>query len=75
MILISHRFLIPRKYKITQLVSKLKKEGRLKSDRALYFFINNAIVKQGVTFGELSSNYSSEDGALYLRVTDIPTFG
>jgi GABA(A) receptor-associated protein len=39
------RFLIPRKYKVTQLVTKLKKEGRLKSDRALYFFINNAIVK------------------------------
>lgn len=67
--------MIPRKYKVTQLVAKLKKEGRLKSDRALYFFINNAIVKQGITFGELSAIHNSQDGAIYLRVTDIPTFG
>ena len=70
-----HRFLIPRKYKVSQLITKMKKEGRLNSDRALYFFINNMIVKQGVSFGELATTHHSEDGAIYLRVTDIPTFG
>lgn len=67
--------MIPVSYRITQLVQRLKKEGRLKSDRALYFFVKNSIVKHGMNFGELLANYKSEDGALYLRVTDIPTFG
>jgi len=56
-------------------VSRLKKEGKLKSDRAVYFFINNSIVKQGISFGELSAIHNSEDGAIYLRATDIPAFG
>lgn len=68
-------YLIPRTFKVTQLMDKLKREGRIGSDKAIYFFINNTIVRQGSSFSELSLNHDSEDGAIHLRVTDIPTFG
>jgi GABA(A) receptor-associated protein len=68
-------YLIPRTFKVTQLMEKLKKEGKISSDKAIYFFINNSIVRQSVSFSELSVTHDSEDGAIHLRVTDIPTFG
>jgi hypothetical protein len=53
----------------------MKAQSGLREDRALYFFAQNVVVKHDMTFSELIGKFSAEDGALYLRVTDIPTFG
>jgi len=67
--------LIPGNCKLAQLLTKMKKESGLRDDRALYFFAKNVVVKHDMSFGELEGKYKDEDGVLYLRVTDIPTFG
>ena len=73
--LLKKRFLIPGNYKINNFLQTLKKEQNFKSDRALFFYIGKTLIKQDKTFNGLYLSNKDEDGILYLRVTDVPTFG
>ena len=73
--LLKKRFLIPGNYKINNFLQTLKKDQNFKSDRALYFFTGATLIKQDKTFNDLYIKYKDEDGILYMRCTDVPTFG
>ena len=69
------KLLIPGNYKINDLLKTIKKDCTITSDKALYFFTKNVMVKQNDTIKALYDKYKSDDILLYIRCTGMPTFG
>ncbi len=69
------KFLIPKKYKILNLIKVIKDQNNFKAEDSLYVSSNNSIVNNNTLIEDLYSRNKSEDDFLYLEVTNMPAFG
>ena len=69
------KFLVPKDITIAHFVMIIR--GRLKVDAsvAIFFVVGDVIAPSSCTMSELYSNYSDQDGFLYMTYSQENTFG
>ena len=70
-----YKYLLPREFSVKKLVSMVKKVNACRPEEALYFYANGKIVRYDWIIGDAYDLYKHEDGFLYLKMTNMPTFG
>ena len=70
-----HKYLVPKEMTVGQFVYVLRKNIKLKSNQALFVFINNIIVCNTDLMGEVYNKHKSEDEFLYVIYSGENTFG
>jgi GABA(A) receptor-associated protein len=75
LLLKKQRFLIPNNFTAGQFLHLLRKQVNLRSDVALYIFINNMIPATSQDFLTLDNEHRSLDGFLYVSYATESTFG
>lgn len=69
------KYLIPKKYKILNLLKVIKKQNKFNAEDSLYVSNNNKILNNNICIQELYDRSKNEDNFLYLEVTNMPAFG
>ena len=62
-------------FKVSYLVSIVRKELEMKEDQAVTITVNNALAQQDKSLEELYKRYKDEDGFLYLNYSEMSAFG
>jgi GABA(A) receptor-associated protein len=68
------KFLVPKDLTMGQLIYVVRKRLKLPSEKAMFLYINNQMVRVSSTISELDCE-SSEDGFLYVRYGTENVFG
>ena len=69
------KYLLSRELKVGRLVVMLKKMNSCSEEDAIYFYAGNKILRFDQTMQKVYEEHRSEDGFLYIRMTNLPTFG
>lgn len=69
------KFLVPVDFTLGQFIYVIRGRMKLKQEQALFLMVNNALVPNTSTLGQLYNEHKSQDGFLYLTVTAENTFG
>ena len=65
-----------KNYTLGSISSLLMKQLEAKTDKAVYFFKDSRVLKQGDTLESLYNQYRDpQDSILYLHFSYLPTFG
>lgn len=68
-------FLVPKQFKVVHFIATLRKQINIDPENALYLYVKNHLLKPDRYIAEVYDQYKSDDGFLYINVTDIPTLG
>lgn len=69
------KYLVPNDLTIGQFYYVIRKRLKLSSHQAIFFFIDNHIPNATAFMKDIYSQYQDPDGFLYIRVTEMNTFG
>ena len=69
------KYLGPNDMPINQFVYIIRKRINLESSQSLFVMINNKLIPNGKTLGEIYQEEKNEDGFLYMIYTSENTFG
>ena len=71
-----HKYLIPEDMTIGQFMYLVRKNIKLDSTRAIFFFINNHVIpKMDDTLGQLYEKYKDKDLYMYITYSSEMTYG
>ena len=70
-----HKFLAQEDLSLAQFYYSVRKRTTIRSDQALFFFVENQMPSTGATLGELYREFADEDMFLYMTYSDEETFG
>lgn len=70
-----HKYLVPKDMTVGQFIYVLRKNIKLKSNEALFVFINNIIVCNTDLMGEVYNKNKNDDKFLYVIYSSENTFG
>lgn len=74
-----NRYLVPKTFKILQVVDQIRKEAKLKKDQTLFLFAlkkeKTHILNHDQLMAEVYSKYKDDDGFLYMLYSEISAFG
>ncbi|RNA13488.1 gamma-aminobutyric acid receptor-associated [Brachionus plicatilis] len=71
----NNKFLVPKDLSVGQLFYIIRKNLTLKSDEALYLFINNKMPVFSATLGSIYQEEHDQDKFLYVLYSQEETFG
>ncbi len=69
------KILMKKNYTVAQFGKVIKKQSNNKEDAVLYFYSNGKILKPCDTFDHVYEKNKSEDGFLYMRISEVPALG
>ena len=70
-----NKYLVPRDMTLGQFVYVIKKRLNLTPDKAIFLFINGAVLKFAAKIGSIYEIYKHDDGFLYVNYSFENTFG
>ena len=70
-----NKYLVPRDMTLGQFVYVIKKRLNLTPDKAIFLFINGAVLKFATKIESIYEIYKHEDGFLYVNYSFENTFG
>ena len=70
----SFRYLVLKADRVNCFIGLLRKNLPA-SDASLYLFANTTLLSPASTIEEIYAKHKASDGALYLTLADVPTFG
>lgn len=68
------KYLIPRSFKLSDLIILLRKKNKMDSSKAIFLFVDNILAPNNITMEELYYHYS-DNGYLYITYCSESTFG
>lgn len=70
-------YLIPKKYKMHNILFLLKSQNEINqnSQDSFYIYANEKIIRYDIKIEEIYSRHKDNDGFLYLQIHSMPTFG
>lgn len=71
----SLKYILPKKFTISRLLSLIRKTKQCGPEEAVYFYANNKILSYDNLINDIYHKFKSEDGFLYITMTNIPAFG
>ena len=69
------KYLVPSDLTVGQFYFLIRKRISLRSEDALFFFVNNVIPPTSATMGSLYQEYHSDDFFLYIAYSDESVYG
>ena len=69
------KFLANRSMKVREFLSKIRKRSSLAEDKAIFFYCNNKLLTPQLKLGDIYDKSKSEDGFLYLTLSEMSTMG
>ncbi len=69
------KYLVPAEFQLVQFQNVIREKIKIKSDEALFLFINNLLEPAGKNLGQIYKESCDEDGFLYIIYTKESTFG
>jgi len=69
------KYLVPADLTVSQFYFLIRKRIQLKSEDALFFFVNNTIPASSTSMGELYQQFHDEDNFLYMAYSDESVYG
>jgi len=69
------KYLVPADLTVGQFYFLIRKRIQLKSEDALFFFVNNTIPASSTPMGELYQQFHDDDNFLYVAYSDESTYG
>lgn len=69
------KYILPKKFTISRLLSLIRKTKDYKPDEAVYFYANNRILPYDSLINDVYHKFKGEDGFLHLTMSNIPAFG
>jgi len=70
-----HKYLVPAAMSVGEFFITIRKRLLLKSDQAIYIFINNTLPKQTDLLSAVYKDHKDKDGFLYMKYDIESTFG
>ena len=70
-----NKYLVPRTISFGQFVFVIRRQLELSPDKALFMFINNALIPSSVMMGDIYNTYVEPDGFVYAVYTSESVFG
>ncbi len=72
----STKFIVPRSIKVIQFLAIIRKRlPNIHPTKAVFFLVDDKIIKMDITISELYEEYSEADGFLYIMYKDEDVFG
>ena len=68
-------FLIPKKYKMHNILFLLRNNKEKNHQNSFYIYANEKIIRYDIKIEEIYLRYKDDDGFLYLQIHSMPTFG
>jgi len=69
------KYLVPADLTVGQFCFLIRKRIQLKSEDALFFFVNNTIPASSKSMGDLYQQFHDEDNFLYMAFSDESVYG
>ena len=69
------KYLVPKEMTMGNMIYVIRKNIKLKSDKAMFVFIDSKLVTNTQTMGELYNQNKNADGFLYIIYSAESTFG
>jgi len=69
------KYLVPSDLTVGQFYYLIRKRIHLKSDEALFFFVNNVIPPTSATMGALYQEHHEDDNFIYIAYSDESVYG
>lgn len=69
------KYLVPAEFQLAQFQNVIRQRINIKSDEALFLFINNTLEPAGKLLSHIYKESCDEDGFLYIVYTKESTFG
>ena len=69
------KYLVPANFQLAQFQNLIRERVKIKSDEALFLFINKTLEPAGKNLGLIYKESADEDGFLYITYTKESTFG
>ena len=69
------KYLVPSDFSMAQLLYVVRKRIKLKSEEALFFFVNNTLVSTASLLSEIYAKEKDVDGFLYITYCGENAFG
>jgi GABA(A) receptor-associated protein len=73
--LVKNKYLMPRKIRISELMSIFRTSIKIDSKKAIFIFVENNLIPMNDSTGEVYNKYKREDGFLYITYAYENTFG
>lgn len=70
-----NKYLVPNDMPLNQFIYLIRKRINLDPSQTLFVMINNKLITNGKTMGEIYSDEKNNDGFLYMIYTSENTFG
>lgn len=70
-----HKYLVPKDMTLGQFVYVIRRRIKLKSDKAIFVFVNNVLPPVSQLISQLYTEHKDEDGFLYITYGSESTFG
>lgn len=69
------KFLVPKGFTIGQFMMVVRKRIKVKSEEAIFLFINNSLPSASSLVSEIYEKEKDEDDFLYIQINSESTFG
>ena len=70
-----NKYLVPRDLTFGQFIFVIRRQLELLPDKAIFLFVNNALLPTSTFMGEAYSSYADTDGFLYVVYSGESVFG
>ena len=70
-----HKYLVPKSMTMGNFIYVIRKNIKLKSDKAMFVFVDNKLVCNTETMESIYNQHHNEDGFLYTIYSSESTFG
>lgn len=69
------KYIVPCDITLGQFMYIIRKKIKMRPEKAIFLFIENKLVNNSTTIGEIYESLASEDGLLYMKYSEESVFG